>query len=162
MYMHTEHCNNEGHLRLVGGQGNSSSQGTVQICIGGVWGTVCDDLWSVPDAQVVCRQLGYSTTGKHDRQLCHQLSETANLQQSLLFSGIQAFSSANFGQGSGPIQIDDVSCIGNETNLLNCTHSTIHNCTHNEDAGVVCSGEIIVIGAMLLIFIDWIFRILLC
>ena len=50
-----------GELRLVGGL--ILNEGRVEICMDNVWGTVCDDSWSSTDATVVCRQLGFSTTG---------------------------------------------------------------------------------------------------
>ena len=42
--------------------------------------------------------------------------------------------------GTGSIFLDDVSCIGNESRLIDCSHNGlgVHDCTHADDAGVRC------------------------
>ncbi|KAM6242106.1 scavenger receptor cysteine-rich domain-containing group B protein [Porphyrio hochstetteri] len=97
--------------------GNGSCRGRVEVQHRGTWGTVCDDDWDFPDAQVVCRQLGCG----------------AALAATVLGS---------FGYGSGPVLLDNVGCGGGEARLADCFHLGWgqHNCGHHEDAGVICRG----------------------
>ena len=38
-------------------------EGRVEVCVNNEWKTVCDNGFGNVDAKVVCRQLGYSSTG---------------------------------------------------------------------------------------------------
>lgn len=66
-------------------------------------------------------------------------------QETIHYTGLtsltaaSATSYAHFGEGTGPIVMDEVRCTGNESFLINCTHDTDHDCYHGEDAGVICS-----------------------
>ena len=102
-------------IRLV--NGTNSSIGRVEVLFGGVWGTLCGNLWSLNNAKVLCRQLG----------LPHE--------------NAYAQGNAEFGQGSGPIWLDNVACSGNESSLLECSHAGWgnSNCVHAQDVGVVCT-----------------------
>ncbi len=54
---------NDTDVRLAGGANEMS--GRVELCLRGNWGTVCDinSVWNSDNAAVVCRQLGFNTTG---------------------------------------------------------------------------------------------------
>ena len=51
----------EGDIRLIGGQ--SELEGTLEVCLNGTWGSVCDNFWGYEETGVVCHQLGRTSTG---------------------------------------------------------------------------------------------------
>ncbi|XP_043944468.1 deleted in malignant brain tumors 1 protein-like [Protopterus annectens] len=113
-------CSDNSYLpvRLVNGPNKCS--GRVEVYYNSQWGTVCDDLWDINDARVVCKQIG---CGK----------------------ALSAQSFAYFGMGSGPITLDNVQCRGNESNILECSANPLlqHDCSHIEDAGVTCEDSVV-------------------
>uniref|UniRef100_A0A3Q3CPF4 SRCR domain-containing protein n=1 Tax=Haplochromis burtoni TaxID=8153 RepID=A0A3Q3CPF4_HAPBU len=112
-----------GLVRLAG-SGSTRCSGRVEIYHNNSWGTVCDDGWDLNDSQVVCRQLNCGTA-------------------------LQAPRSARFGAGTGQIWLDNVACSGNESSLTECQHSGFgsNSCGHGQDAGVICSGTVRVVGS---------------
>ena len=57
-------CLGYGNVRLVGG--DTSMEGRVEICKNGTWGSVRYCGQTEVDANVICKQLGYSQSGKDD------------------------------------------------------------------------------------------------
>ena len=51
----------EGSVRLSGG--DIEQEGIPEVCVNGVWGSICDDGWSSIDGHVICRELGYGDIG---------------------------------------------------------------------------------------------------
>ncbi|XP_025760617.1 deleted in malignant brain tumors 1 protein-like [Oreochromis niloticus] len=112
-----------GPIRLTGA-GSTRCSGRVEVYHNNSWGTVCGDGWDLNDAEVVCRQINCGTA-------------------------LQAPQSAHFGEGTGQIWLSDVTCSVRESSLTECQHLGFgsHNCTHHQDAGVICSDLIRLAGS---------------
>ena len=102
-------------LRLAAGK---KCSGRVEVKVQEEWGTVCNNGWDLAAVSVVCKQLWCPTV-------------------------ITAKGWTNSSAGTGRIWMDHVSCRGNESALWDCKHEGWgkHNCTHQQDVGVTCSGK---------------------
>lgn len=99
-------------VRLI--QGLSTREGLVQVYLNNTWVWVCDKHWDKRDADVVCRELGYTGT-------------------SVISSGLA------YVQGNDSLWINSVQCIGNESSFAFCAHDVWTNGSC-QNAGVVCNG----------------------
>ena len=102
-------------VRLVGG---SRCSGRVEVLHGETWSTVCDADFDQQDAEVVCRELGCGLP-------------------------VEVLGAAAFGRGEGQVWSEELQCRGNESQIHFCpTSSSLkHNCTHDSDVGLMCSGK---------------------
>merc|ERR1711970_138647 len=76
---------------------------------------VCDDGWDDTDANVVCKELGFTSGG---------------------YATVEShFGKVDLETQSG---FDEVDCWGGESSLVNCLHDSDHDCYDGEGAGVVC------------------------
>ncbi|NXU97522.1 C163A protein, partial [Cettia cetti] len=108
-------CSGYGGYRLA--NGSTSCSGRVELLHGGTWGTLCDYLWDLPAANILCQQLDCGVA--------------------LLIPG------GHFVDGKGPIWRDAFHCEGTESCLQDCAQVTLGNpaCSAKEVATVICSGK---------------------
>ncbi|XP_039607773.1 lysyl oxidase homolog 3B isoform X9 [Polypterus senegalus] len=102
----------------LAGYPRKHNEGRIEVFYNDEWGTICDDDFSLENAFVLCRHLGFvSATG-----WAH---------------------SAKYGKGTGKIWLDNVQCSGSEKHIGDCKSRGWGNsdCTHDEDAGVICKDE---------------------
>ncbi|KAL5493877.1 hypothetical protein EMCRGX_G015111 [Ephydatia muelleri] len=135
-----EACSPEGSERiinwLVPGYPPAAA-GIVEVCLNGVWGTVCTDspntLWSEKNALMICTDLSFSGALNSVDQSTLPPYYTVNL--------------------TTPINYKAVRCDGTEESLSLCSHSeTTTGCTHASDAAVVCrqsvsDGDVRLVGS---------------
>ena len=108
-------------VRIIG---EAPGAGRVEVNISGSWSTVCDDGWSLTEADVVCRQNGYTGATSFTSGLTtNNMFGIADLEQSIITG--------------------NVGCTGHESSLFNCpgfnpNAPTRCSSDHTEDVGVIC------------------------
>ena len=118
-------------MRLA--DGLIDNEGRVEVCVNGVWGTVCDQGWDKTDAHVVCQQLGHPELGMQDKTIinCHII---------IIIIEPVVFPNSEFGDGIYPIAYSNMGCGGWESSFSQCNKQTYPNtaCSRSNIAGVLC------------------------
>ncbi|XP_050784194.1 deleted in malignant brain tumors 1 protein-like [Gopherus flavomarginatus] len=111
-------CSDQGQLRLQLTSGPSPCSGRVEVLINNTWSAVCDAGWGLPEAGVVCKQLGCGTA-------------------------LSAPGLAQFGHGAGDVWLEGVSCSGQESLISECQLSRLgpRLCGRGSEASVVCARQ---------------------
>ena len=118
LYIGNDNLNDIIQVHLVSGP--DAHEGRIVILYAGVWGAICNDLFNLTAANVVCRQLGYP-------------------------GAVRVMPSyTTFFYYTHQIWLDDVQCTGNETSIVQCSHNgfNIYDCNSRTDqVGVECISE---------------------
>ena len=105
----------EGEIRLVNGK--TENEGTIEICFDDLWGLISDSEWDNSDAEVVCRQLGYSTISM---LMCMVVTRCTIL----IKGGSLASTGSHYGKPNKTMHAGNVRCHGDEANLQECSMTT--------------------------------------
>ena len=124
------HCE-EGDLRLIGG--STINQGMVEVCKNETWGNICSTnrQWGQPEANVTCRQLGFSQHG------ISYYTHSCSIQ-SLWSYNVHAGAMARLDFSIGQAYYNNILCTGRETWLIDCQRDTIGSSCY-PTVGVQCS-----------------------
>ena len=122
---------------MIGTNTASVVAGRMEICFNNNWREVCHNKWDLTDAQVVCRQLGFSTQGTV-MQLRHCRVNIILLSGQTNILGAASCTNSCFGFNDGNLRgFNNVQCVGNETRLADCPADRPGGKTC-PNAGVIC------------------------
>ena len=132
----------DGSARIVDASGSLSTEGRVEYCLGGRWGSVCRSGWDDDDAEVVCRQLGITeANGKSFKSAIYPHFKSLHFTP-VMPRAIQKSQTPQAGS-LVPIVLDSVNCNGREGSLSECHRATyVEGCAHARDVGANCTQTI--------------------
>ncbi|XP_060603472.1 neurotrypsin-like [Ruditapes philippinarum] len=106
----TGHRLNISGIRLAGTSG--PYHGRVEIDVNGTWGTICDRYVYDYEADAICQMFGLES--------------------------YSFYHNAYYGEGSGPVYIDELNCYFGQEHINECQYVTEHTCQHRNDVSVMC------------------------